>query len=196
MLLRLDTSHACVCALAFASTLTLGCNRTSEEQPSKATPLVALEPGAAADALASVEFGPPEAHPELALRALAKLERERLGQSFAQGLEVLVEAPADKRLVALAPVIEQNMVMIDALCSGGGEALMGELSTIEKGREAELVEGRCGLEGVGLMDEGEAHQTDPAVLLMVHAAHAKLKGLGELEQSELELLKLALRFES
>ena len=193
----LDSRPTCIDALALAFVLTLGCDKKSEPQPDSSTPVVTLEAGAAADALASVESGPPEAHPELALRALAKLERERLGRGFADGLALLVDAPDGSRMVALAPVIGEHLAMIDAVCGGGAEALMSELSMLEEARKAELIGSRCALGKAGLMaDASEAAKADPAVLLMVHAAHARLKSMGELEPSELELLKLALRFGS
>lgn len=181
-------------ALVFA----FGCGRESAPEPGadQGSSLAPLDTKAAAEAVASVEFGPPQAQAELALRALAELEKTRLGASFAAGFVDLVDAPPDSRAKHAAPALAANTKLLGTMCGERGAALLQELALIDESRRAKEIWSRCELERLGLLPAAAAARADPTTLLLVHMASTKLTAGGELEGNERALFELALRFGS
>jgi len=158
-----------------------------DPEPSKKA-LPAVDATGAADGVKALAAASEDQRPLLAARALIELEKARLGASFIDGLDGLVNAEPASRAQMVAKAITANVGMLDAVCGTDSGRFMQSLATMAPDQRVDALWERCKFAEHGLVGEAQGKASEPLALLLAHMAYVYLKA-HDISEDETILLK-------
>ncbi|MEM6293018.1 MAG: hypothetical protein AAGA54_17210 [Myxococcota bacterium] len=163
------------------------------EAPAKKETLPAVDEKAAESWAASLAETPADESSIVAMKALAKLEVDRLPTSMVDGIVAVTEGPPDARAVLLAKSMGENMELLDKACDTDGRKLMRSLATVAPEARDSKVWETCKFPRLGLVTEGDLANADALMGMMAHMIFVHLDAGSTVSKPERTLLQAMMK---